>query len=563
MAKIKYITIGLALMLGCKNNTINEQSVIAAEFSTYTHQSKASGTQWSKGDRVGIFMWSSGLDFTKENTTIGANNIEYTADQSGAHCSFAPADKNQTILMPSDNSKVDFCAYYPCMEAIYTGLNIAVDVQNQSNLEAIDYMVSQRVTGKNQSDNKVLFTFNHSLSLIEITLQDGYGTTRAELEQMNVTICNSKNYGSLSIAQNTVSARNYGDIVTQKAGTDLAIEVIVIPQNFSVNNYSFLIIAHHGITYEIPLEFDFIQSKRHQLTLLIEDKKVYLSQDGVVIKGWNEGDGGSYEFEHKVVADGTKELDKTLFTLDNPHWVVRGTENGNVNQNYIVTENIRKALDALPKDGSANGKIILEIEHITELPVFNISGIEKGAFEGYSQLKEVVLSSSVKSLDSRSFAGCAFLQKVSATELVIMAESAFENCTSLREIEFPQLQTAGNYTFKGCSSLKMIQLPQLTAISVELFAGCVLLEDIAAPQAIQLYERAFSSCNSLISLTLNATGDVKMLINPFSGFANSTNCILTLSVDKQQGGSAKPLVTADGKWGASSKELQWKQIKFK
>lgn len=562
MGKIQYVAIGLFLLFSCREHSNQEQHNIVAEFSTSTTSSKASETTWSKGDRIGIFMVQAGLDLTKEHIVAGATNIVYVADKTGAHCYFTPNNTTQTILLPQENTLVDFCAYYPYTEVVYSGFNIPIDVQDQTNLEAIDYMLAKRVVGKSQSDHKVLFTFDHILSLLEITLQGGYGTTRAELEDLSVTICNSKSYGSLSIAQKSVSARNIGEVVTQKAGADLTIEAIAIPQQFDANNYAFLRMLYRGVSYEIPLEFDFIQSKRHQITLLVEDKKIYISQQGVVIKGWDTGAGGDYDFEHKAVADGTKELDPTIFTLDNPHWIVRGVKGGDANQNYTVAANIRKALAALPTDGSANGMIVLEVENLTELPAFEVQGVKKGALEGCVQLKEVVLSSSLRVLDTKAFFGCANLQRIAASGVTTTAESTFEGCTVLVAVDLPLLKTAGNYIFRGCSSLQSVDLPQLTALPIEAFAGSTGLERLSIPAAKKLYDRALSGCVALAELNLTAGGEIKMLVNPFSGFTNSSNCALTLHADKQQAGVGLPLVTIDGKWGPLSKELSWKQIKF-
>ncbi len=557
---IRTLLISVLILFGSCEKRANDSFI--AKFSTSAAVSKAYGTNWTKDDRIGIFMLKHNSDFISDNIVDGVVNIEYAADRGGGHCYFRAVSPTQTIVMPSDGSAVDFCAYYPHSETMYSGYSIPVNVQNQSDLEAIDYMVSDRVMEKSILDNNAALTFNHVLSLLEISLEGGFGVTTEELENMALTICNTKHFGNLLVPTKAISSRSYGDIISQRAGSDHIIEAIVLPQKFTQGNYPYLKIFHRGIEYTVILDFDFIQSKRHTIKILIEDRKVYLSEQDVIIKDWIEGTGGDYGFEHKVIGDGTIELDKSLFTLDNPHWVVRGKVDGDSNQNYTVTQNIREALDALPADGSASGKITLEIENITEIPSYQNAGASKGAFEGYLQLKRVILSQSIKTIRERAFAGCSNIYSFEADGVTTLAERVFENCTGLVDVNLSSVAEAGNYTLKGCSSLLAILLPEINSIPLEMFANCASLQRCEAPNASELYERAFSGCNALTELKLLSRGEIRMYVNPFSGFTNNANCTLSLNIDKETGGGGLPQITAAGQWGAEGKELSWRAIKF-
>ena len=81
----------------------------------------ASGTAWTNGDQVGIFM--------KQGATMKNANVKYVADDRG---NLTAARLRKRWLILRTNSAVDFVAYYPYAASAASG-TYDVNVSNQSN----------------------------------------------------------------------------------------------------------------------------------------------------------------------------------------------------------------------------------------------------------------------------------------------------------------------------------------------------------------------------------------------------------------------------------------------
>ena len=73
-------------------------------------QTKALNSTWENGDRIGIFMKSTGATLADPAIVNGASNKIYKTSVPGI---FAADSETETIYFPTDNSGVDFIAYYP------------------------------------------------------------------------------------------------------------------------------------------------------------------------------------------------------------------------------------------------------------------------------------------------------------------------------------------------------------------------------------------------------------------------------------------------------------------
>lgn len=120
-----------------------------------------------------------------------------------------------------------------------------------------------------------------------------------------------------------------------------------------------------------------------------------------------------------------------------------------------------------------------------ELPVVSVSST---AFQSCPNLKSVVLSNGIKTIEGYAFYNSENLQKIVLPESIISIDNnAFWNCSSLEVINIPNSITRINdYLFYYCSSLQNITLPKgLISIGEAAFYGCSSLESIVLPQSVE------------------------------------------------------------------------------
>lgn len=155
-------------------------------------------------------------------------------------------------------------------------------------------------------------------------------------------------------------------------------------------------------------------------------------------------------------------------TYIKPNWNVTIPEHVDV---YKVTQ--------IGRDGKNTLSIVSDIKELT-IPG-SIRSICPNAFSNCKSLKKVKINKGVKSLSAGMFSGCTALDSISLPpELKYINDSTFSQCTSLREIKLPrELESIGYSAFKGCSSLDTITLPcSLKEIRWDTFLNCNSLKSI-------------------------------------------------------------------------------------
>lgn len=155
-------------------------------------------------------------------------------------------------------------------------------------------------------------------------------------------------------------------------------------------------------------------------------------------------------------------------TYIKPNWNVTIPEHVDA---YKVTQ--------IGRDGKNTLSVVSDIKELT-IPG-SIRSICPNAFSNCESLKKVKINKGVKSLSAGMFSGCTALDSISLPpELEHINDSTFSQCTSLREIKLPrELESIGYSAFKGCSSLDTITLPcSLKEIRWDTFLNCNSLKSI-------------------------------------------------------------------------------------
>lgn len=197
----------------------------------------------------------------------------------------------------------------------------------------------------------------------------------------------------------------------------------------------------------------------------------------------------------------------------------RVTSSGNDNQN--VPNNLSSTESHANAGYSMSPRKMPKIDP-EKTYIFEWRIIGNNAFEGLTDLTEVVLPSTVVSIWPNAFKDCKNLTKVVISNPdTSIGWGAFEGCTSLKEITLPQnLENIRCRTFCDCKSLRKLVIPDgVSLIEWNAFTGCTTLTEITLPNNKNIDKigyQAFADCRKLTSVVI--PGSVKVIdIQAFYG----------------------------------------------
>lgn len=186
---------------------------------------RAEGTTWAAGDKIGVYMTGTG------QWTSGAvkENAQYqTADGTGF---FTPTTTADALKYPSDaTATYDFTAYYPYSTATDGGV-YKVDVTDQSNPEAIDLMYADNLKNQNSTQKNLPLQFTHKLAqvVLNITSTDGKDISTLKADILNQPATADFNLKDGSFGNLSTTAQNIG-MHTASAGNTLTAKAFLLPQ---------------------------------------------------------------------------------------------------------------------------------------------------------------------------------------------------------------------------------------------------------------------------------------------------------------------------------------------
>jgi hypothetical protein len=129
-------------------------------------------------------------------------------------------------------------------------------------------------------------------------------------------------------------------------------------------------------------------------------------------------------------------------------------------------------------------------------------------FYNCRNLKSIILSNSVASIECYAFAGCISLESITIPNSVTsIGEEAFAGCRSLKSIAIPDSVTKiDSHAFEECSSLESVSLGNgVTEIGIKAFYNCSSLKSVDIPNNVTfIRSQAFWSCEKLETVTLGS-----------------------------------------------------------
>lgn len=299
MKQTKFILAGAvaALTLSSCSNNLDDNSSWGSDsqnvkFSSYIEGQKtvkASGTTWTTGDKVGIFMKKAGADLG----AASAANKQFVADDRG-NLNAAAAD--QALVYPE--GAVDFVAYYPFTASV-TDNKVAVDVKNQSKPADIDLLYSNNATKMTASANAVNLGFKHQLATVRLNISaQGIASTAG----LTATLKGSKTAGSFNLADGSlaVTDASAADIAFTVNAAGTQAEAIVLPQNAAGVKVQFTL---NGKTIEAALPASattWAAGNRYAVTVNLKGEstgEVYVNFGQATITDWTDVPGGSLDVD--------------------------------------------------------------------------------------------------------------------------------------------------------------------------------------------------------------------------------------------------------------------------
>lgn len=287
MCKISFtITLFLFFFVSCekKDELPTESRNAPLQFTSEItgNESRMVNTLWEAGDRIGIFMKSTGEALSVSSIVDGVSNREYVTP--AGHI-FSPASESQAIRFPQNGSGVDFIAYYPYTDNL-NGLKYSVDVSNQNDPAKIDLLYSENVVNANPNNPQTTLSFSRRLTKIIFNIDASDNVS--SLNGLKVTLSGTPTSAQFDLTNGTLTADNssVADILLRTTITSntAQAEAILIPDEGGSGRLVTISLDGVGtFEWEIP---ETVQLKRGQKYT----ENITLNAEGIeVVKyGWTE-----------------------------------------------------------------------------------------------------------------------------------------------------------------------------------------------------------------------------------------------------------------------------------
>ena len=295
MMKIKFFALAaLALALAaCNNdNEILNGDPVAAQFTAdIALATRASGTTWDNGDRIGIT--DIGNDTRYGNVPFILKDGKFEAEGK--------------VIYFEDTKTHTFRAYYP-YNAAGGILTATTDATAQQNQPAIDFLFASGATGDKHSP-VVSFTdktgkggennsFHHRMSQITLTFKAGDGVNFSVVKPERYTLDGLLLTGTFNTADGIATADNgaqTGELTMNLADGNLTSSIILFPQTVASLP---LVVNYKGQEYHATLTMpEGALQAGNNYTYTVKVNATGLTLEDCTIGSWADGGGESGEAE--------------------------------------------------------------------------------------------------------------------------------------------------------------------------------------------------------------------------------------------------------------------------
>lgn len=202
-------------------------------------------------------------------------------------------------------------------------------------------------------------------------------------------------------------------------------------------------------------------------------------------------------------------------------------------------------VDELTISGQLNAEDMKYFSRMTQLRKLDLSQTDISNISGcagLTKLRDVVLPSTVKTVEDNAFSGCSMLSNISLSNVETIGSRAFLLCASLTSLSLDNVKEIGNSAFAMSSSadrrsalgisrgLTSISMPKVTTIGGWAFSGCSQLQNISIPNATSVGSYAFANCKELSTIDLRSVkelGEGTFYIDDYDNLDRLSSAILS------------------------------------
>ena len=135
----------------------------------------------------------------------------------------------------------------------------------------------------------------------------------------------------------------------------------------------------------------------------------------------------------------------------------------------------------------------------------SIKTLNNSVFAGCKSLKTVTVEGSISSVGLSTFADCTALETANLGSITVISDNMFSNCSSLNTITIPSTVTSiRNNAFLNCTSLTSAVIEEgVTSTGNSMFNGCTSLASVSLPSTLlTIGNSTFQNCKALKSITI-------------------------------------------------------------
>ena len=327
----------LALALvACNNDNENlNGDPVAAQFTAnIAPATRASGTTWTAGDRIGIT--DIGNDSQYGNVPFILKNGKFEAEGK--------------VIYIEDAKTHTFRAYYP-YNAAGGILTATTDATAQQNQPAIDFLFASGATG-DKNNPVVSFTdktakggednsFHHRMSRITLTFEAGDGVNFSVVKPERYTLAGLLLTGTFNTADGIATADNgaqTGELTMNLADGNLTSSIILFPQTVASLP---LVVNYKGQEYHATLTMpEGALQAGNNYTYTVKVNATGLTLEGCTIGSWVDGGGESGEAKDLGYIYDSNTNTYTVYNADGLMNVAELVNGGKTDINITLDKNI-------------------------------------------------------------------------------------------------------------------------------------------------------------------------------------------------------------------------------
>ena len=327
----------LALALvACNNDNENlNGDLVAAQFTAnIAPATRASGTTWDNGDRIGITDIDNDTQYG--NVPFILKNGKFEAEGK--------------VIYIEDTNPHTFRAYYP-YNAAGGILAATTDATAQQNQPAIDFLFASGATGDKNSP-VVSFTdktykgdednsFHHRMSQITLTFEAGDGVDFSVVKPERYTLAGLLLTGTFNTADGIATADNgaqTGELTMNLADGNLTSSIILFPQTVASLP---LVVNYKGQEYHATLTMpEGALQAGNRYTYTVKVNATGLTLEGYTIGSWVDGGGESGAAEDLGYIYDSNTNTYTVYNADGLMNVAELVNGGKTDINITLDKNI-------------------------------------------------------------------------------------------------------------------------------------------------------------------------------------------------------------------------------